>query len=159
MSQVLATITNIFYDLGSLINPILINLDPALFQSVILGILMILIFVGEQIFTEAKTQKGRGEFSKMVIFYEILNIVYIPVLAIFALTLFAFFKDDLNSNRIDTSFKALSFAFLLIFVFFLLRPIFKFQEFFRGKRHKFEISFLKNLGFSKILKFRNSGIC
>jgi len=43
MSQVLATITNIFYDLGSLINPILINLDPALFQSVILGILMILI--------------------------------------------------------------------------------------------------------------------
>jgi len=155
MSQVLATITNIFYDLGSLINPILINLDPALFQSVILGILMILIFVGEQIFTEAKTQKGRGEFSKMVIFYEILNIVYIPVLAIFALTLFAFFKDDLNSNRIDTSFKALSFAFLLIFVFFLLRPIFKFQEFFRGKRHKFEISFLKNLGFSKILKFRN----
>ncbi len=135
--------------------PFVQNLDPALFQSVILGILMILIFVGEQIFTEAKTQKGRGEFSKMVIFYEILNIVYIPVLAIFALTLFAFFKDDLNNNSIDTSLKALSFVLLLVFVFFLLRPIFKFQEFFRGKRHKFEISFLKNLGFSKILKFRN----
>lgn len=155
MSQVLAIITNIFHGLGSLIDPILKNLDPALFQSVILGILMILIFVGEQIFTEAKTQKGRGEFSKMVIFYEILNIVYIPVLAIFALTLFAFFKDDLNNNSIDTSLKTLSFIFLLVFVFFLLRPIFKFQEFFRGKRHKFEISFLKNLGFSKILKFRN----
>jgi hypothetical protein len=155
MSQVLATTINIFHDLGSLMDPILKNLDPALFQSVILGILMILIFVGEQIFTEAKTQKGRGEFSKMVIFYEILNIVYIPVLAIFALTLFAFFKDDLNSNSIDISLKVLSFAFLLVFIFFLLRPIFKFQEFFRGKRHKFEISFLKNLGFSKILKFRN----
>jgi len=155
MSQVLAMITNIFHGLGSLIDPILKNLDPALFQSVILGILMILIFVGEQVFTEAKTQKGRGEFSKMVIFYEILNIVYIPVLAIFALTLFAFLKDDLNSNSIDASLKFLSFVFLLVFVFFLLRPIFKFQEFFRGKRHKFEISFLKNLGFSKILKFRN----
>lgn len=155
MSQIFTIITNIFHNLGSLLDPILKNLDPALFQSVILGILMILIFVGEQIFTEAKTQKGRGEFSKMVIFYEILNIVYIPVLAIIALTLFAFFKDDLNNNSIDTSFKALSFVILLVFVFFLLRPIFKFQEFFRGKRHKFEISFLKNLGFSKILKFRN----
>jgi len=155
MPQVLAILTNIFHDLGSLVAPILKNLDPALFQSVILGILMILIFVGEQIFTEAKTQKGRGEFSKMVIFYEILNIVYIPVLAIFALTLFAFFKDDLNNHSIETSIKVLSFVFLLVFIFFLLRPIFKFQEFFRGKRHKFEISFLKNLGFSKILKFRN----
>jgi len=155
MSQVFTTITNIFHSLGFLIDPILKNLDPALFQSVILGILMILIFVGEQIFTEAKTQKGRGEFSKMVIFYEILNIVYIPVLAVFALTLFAFFKDDLNNNSIAVSLKALSFVFLLVFIFFLLRPIFKFQEFFRGKRHKFEISFLKNLGFSKILKFRN----
>jgi|GEM_PF-2162539 len=135
--------------------PFLQNLDPALFQSVILGILMILIFVGEQIFTEAKTQKGRGEFSKMVIFYEILNIVYIPVLAILALTLFAFFKDDLNNNSIETGFKVLSFVFLLVFVFFLLRPIFKFQEYFRGKRHKFEIDFLKKIGFSKILKFRN----
>jgi len=155
MSQIFTIITNIFHNLGSLLDPILKNLDPALFQSVILGILMILIFVGEQIFTEAKTQKGRGEFSKMVIFYEILNIVCIPVLAIIALILFAFFKDDLNNNSIDTSFKALSFVILLVFVFFLLRPIFKFQEFFRGKRHKFEISFLKNLGFSKILKFRN----
>ncbi len=136
-------------------NQFLQNLDPSLFQSVILGILMILIFVGEQIFTEAKTQKGRGEFSKMVIFYEILNIVYIPVLEILALTLFAFFKDDLNNNSIGTGFKVLSFVFLLVFVFFLLRPIFKFQEFFRGKRHKFEIAFLKKIGFSKILKFRN----
>ena len=155
MSQVLTIITNILYGLGSWVDPILKNLDPALFQSVILGILMILIFVGEQIFTEAKTQKGRGEFSKMVIFYEILNIVYIPVLAILALTLFAFFKDDLNNNSIETGFKVLSFVFLLVFVFFLLRPIFKFQEFFRGKRHKFEIAFLKKIGFSKILKFRN----
>jgi len=123
--------------------PFLQNLDPSLFQSVILGILMILIFVGEQIFTETKTQKGRGEFSKMVIFYEILNIVYIPVLTIIALTLFAFFKDDLNHNSIEIGFKILSIIFLLVFIIFLLRPIFKFQEFFRGKRHKLEIAFLK----------------
>lgn len=39
--------------------------------------------------------------------------------------------------------------------FILIKPIFKFQVFFRGKRHKFEIDFLKSLNFSKIFKFRN----
>jgi len=135
--------------------PFLQNLDPSLFQSVIIGFLMILIFVGEQIFSEVKTQKGRGEFSKMVIFYEILNIVYIPVFATFALIFFAFFKDDLNSHSVNLDFKILTLLFLFIFVFIFLRPIFKFQQFFRGKRHKLEISFLKHLSFSKILKFRN----
>ncbi|MDO8658506.1 MAG: hypothetical protein Q7K55_07220, partial [Candidatus Levybacteria bacterium] len=81
--------------------PFLQNLDPSLFQSVIVGLLMILIFVGEQIFSEVKSQKGRGEFSKMVIFYEILNIVYIPIFATIALIFFAFFKDDLNGHSIN----------------------------------------------------------
>ena len=136
--------------------PFLQNLDPSLFQSVIVGLLMILIFVGEQIFSEVKSQKGRGEFSKMVIFYEILNIVYIPIFATIALIFFAFFKDDLNGHSINVDIKILTLFFLIIFVFVFLQPIFKFQRFFRGKRHKLEISFLKHLSFSKILKFRNT---
>lgn len=136
--------------------PFLQNLDPSLFQSVIVGLLMILIFVGEQIFSEVKSQKGRGEFSKMVIFYEILNIVYIPIFATIALIFFAFFKDDLNGHSINVDIKILTLFFLIIFAFVFLQPIFKFQRFFRGKRHKLEISFLKHLSFSKILKFRNT---
>lgn len=136
--------------------PFLKNLDPSLFQSVIIGLLMILIFVGEQIFSEVKSQKGRGEFSKMVIFYEILNIVFIPIFATIALIFFAFFKDDLNGHSINSDIKILTLFSLLIFVFVFLQPIFKFQRFFRGKRHKLEISFLKHLSFSKILKFRNT---
>jgi hypothetical protein len=140
----------------NLFEPFLQNLDPSLFQSVIVGLLMILIFVGEQIFSEVKSQKGRGEFSKMVIFYEILNIVYIPIFATIALIFFAFFKDDLNGHSINVDIKILTLFFLIIFVFVFLQPIFKFQRFFRGKRHKLEISFLKHLSFSKILKFRNT---
>jgi len=154
--QQLSTVGNQFLqNIVKFAEPFLQNLDPSLFQSVILGILMILIFIGEQIFSEVKSQKGRGEFSKMVIFYEILNIVYIPVLATIALIFFAFFKDDLNGNSVNLDIKILTLFFLLVFVFIFLRPIFKFQRFFRGKRHELEISFFRHLSFSKVLKFRN----
>lgn len=138
--------------------PFLQNLDPSLFQNVIIGILMLLIFVGEQIFSEVKTQEKRGEFSKMVISYEILNISVTAVLAISSIFIISFFKNSVNNEQIHSvSFesKFLVLIFTIIVTLFLIRPIFKFQVFFRGKRYKFEIGFFKSLSFSKILKFRN----
>jgi len=78
------------------------NLDPSLFQNVIIGILMVLIFIGEQIFSEVKTQEKRGEFSKMVIFYEILNITSTAVLAILSIFVISFFKDSIDSQQIHS---------------------------------------------------------
>ena len=110
--------------------------------------MIIFIFIGEQIFAEIKLSRERKEFSKMVILYEILNIPFIFSLAIFFLILFTL--------KIDSPI--FEFLIVLIFLFLLLKlslPILKFQNFFRGKRHKLDMSFLKSLNFSKILKFRN----
>ncbi len=134
------------------------NLDPSLFQNVIIGILMVLIFIGEQIFSEVKTQEKRGEFSKMVIFYEILNITSTAVLAILSIFVISFFKDSIDNQQIHSvglKSKLIIAIFTAVVAFILIKPIFKFQVFFRGKRHKFEIDFLKSLNFSKIFKFRN----
>lgn len=134
------------------------NLDPSLFQNVIIGILMVLIFIGEQIFSEVKTQEKRGEFSKMVIFYEILNITTTAVLAILSIFVISFFKDSIDSQQIHSvglKSKLIISILTAVVAFILIKPIFKFQIFFRGKRHKFEIDFLKSLNFSKIFKFRN----
>lgn len=134
------------------------NLDPSLFQNVIIGILMVLIFIGEQIFSEVKTQEKRGEFSKMVIFYEILNITIIAVLAVLSIFIISFFRDSIDSQQIHSvglKSKLIVAILTAIVSFILIKPIFKFQEFFRGKRHKFELNFLKSLNFSKIFKFRN----
>lgn len=134
------------------------NLDPSLFQNVIIGILMLLIFVGEQIFSEVKTQEKRGEFSKMVISYEILNISVTAVLAVLSIFIISFFKDSINNEQIHSvslESKFIVLIFTIIATLLLMRPIFKFQVFFRGKRYKFEIGFFKSLNFSKILKFRN----
>ena len=133
------------------------NLDPSLFQSVILGGLIILVFIGEQIFTEVRVQQERSEFSKMVIFYKILNPIPITVLAIFTLVLFAFFKTELSSYSysIDLLLKISSLLLFSLFIFLLLRTLFRFHNFFQGERHKFEIAFLKKLCFSKISSFKN----
>lgn len=134
------------------------NLDPSLFQNVIIGILMVLIFIGEQIFSEVKTQEKRGEFSKMVIFYEILNITSTAVLAVLSIFIISFFKDSIDSQQVHSiglKSKLIVAIFTAVVAFILIKPIFKFQVFFRGKRHKFEIDFLKSLNFSKIFKFRN----
>lgn len=138
--------------------PFFKNLDPSLFQNVIIGILMVLIFIGEQIFSEVKTQEKRGEFSKMVIFYEILNITSTAVLAVLSIFIISFFKDSTDNQQIHSigiKSKLIVAIFTAVVAFILIKPIFKFQVFFRGKRHKFEIDFLKSLNFSKIFKFRN----
>ena len=134
------------------------NLDPSLFQNVIIGILMILIFIGGLILSEVKTQQKRGEFSKMVIFYEIFNITTTVIIAISSIFIFSFFKNSIISEQIHSVslvLKIITTAFTLFVAFLLIMPILKFQLFFRGKKYKFEINFLKSLNFSKIFKFKN----
>jgi len=150
--------TGLFQNIEDFFDQFLQNLDPSLFQNVIIGILMVLIFIGEQIFSEVKTQEKRGEFSKMVIFYEILNITGTAVLAILSIFVISFFKDSIDSQQIHSvglKSKLIVAIFTAVVAFILIKPIFKFRVFLRGKRHKFEIAFLKSLNFSKIFKFRN----
>ena len=150
--------TGLLQNIENFFGQFLQNLDPSLFQNVIIGILMVLIFIGEQIFSEVKTQEKRGEFSKMVIFYEILNITSTAVLAILSIFVISFFKDSIDSQQIHSvglKSKLIISILTAVVAFILIKPIFKFQVFFRGKRHKFEIGFLKSLNFSKIFKFKN----
>ena len=150
--------TGLFQNIEDFLGQFLQNLDPSLFQNVIVGILMMFIFIGEQIFSEVKTQEKRGEFSKMVIFYEILNVTGTAFLAILSIFVISFFKDSIDSQQIHSvglKSKLIVAIFTVVVAFILIKPIFKFQVFFRGNRHKFEIAFLKSLNFSKIFKFRN----
>lgn len=148
----------ILQNIDNFCKPFFHNFDPSLFQNVIIGILMLLIFVGEQIFSEVRSQKKRGEFSKMVISYEILNISATAIWAVLSLFIFSFFKDSIDNEHllsVSLESKFIILVFTVIVTLLLMVPIFKFQIFFRGNRYKFEISFLKSLNFSKILKFRN----
>ena len=110
------------------------NLDPSLLQNVVMAILMLLIFIGEQIFSDTKTQKSRGEFSKMVINDEIINIPVISIISIFFILGISFFKDNLDNEHIhsiDRGIKAVIFISTLVVMYLLMRPIFNFQVFLR----------------------------
>jgi len=114
------------------LDPFLVNLDPSLFQNVIIGILMLLIFIGEQIFSEVKTQDKRGEFSKMVIFYEILNITTTAVLAILSIFIIAFFKDSIDGEKlhsVSTGAKTIVLLFTALTAFILINQFLSFKSF------------------------------
>lgn len=158
IQQVHKILVQCWQNIEIFLEPLFHNLDPSLFQNVIIGILMVLIFVGEQIFAEIKTQEKRGEFSKMVIFYEVFNVTKIAVLAILSIFLISFFKNYIDNQyvySIGLTLKLIVTIIVFIIAFILIKPVFKFQTFLMGKRYKFEISFLKNLNFSTVFRFKN----
>jgi hypothetical protein len=140
-------------NLQDFLDNLLQNLDPALFQNIILGVLTIFIPFAIVFFTDILNSKNkqRNEFEKMVLSDEVLGTKKVFWLSIFGIVFFAFFSG------VDTSTTAKIVAiFVAIFlIFFLSKPFYKILKFSEGNLSEFEISFLKKLSFSKIFNFKN----
>ncbi|MBU0999513.1 hypothetical protein KKG24_04420 [Patescibacteria group bacterium] len=133
--------------------PFLQNLDPALFQNIVLGVLAIFIPFAIVFLTDILNSKKekRSEFEKMVLSDEVLGTKKVFWLSIFGIVFFAFFSGVDTSS----SAKIVSIIAALILIFLFWKPFKKILRFSEGYKPEFEISFLKKLSFSKLFNFKN----
>ena len=131
---------------------VLIDLDPSLFQNIILGILAIFIPFAIVFLTDLLDKKEeRTEFEKMVWSEEVLNAKTIFWVSIIGVGLLSFFsgKDVTDVKKLVT----LLITLILIYIFSKsFKRTLRFSE---GYKHEFEISFLDGLKFRKIFRFNN----
>ena len=129
------------------------NLDPSLFQNIIIGVLAIFIPFAIVFLTDILNSKKekRSEFEKMVLSDEVLGTKKVFWLSIVGIIFFSFF----SGTDISSSAKIVSIIVALILIFFFWKPFKNILRFSEGCKSEFEIFFLKKLNFSKILKFKN----
>ncbi len=134
------------------LDPLLRNLDPSLFQNVILGILAIFIPFAIVFLTDVlDSKKSRSAFEKMVLEEEVLgtkNVFWFSVIGIAFLAFFA-------GKDISVLAKSTAIIFSIIILFLLSKPLWKILRFSEGHGLEFEISFLESLTFSRMFRFRN----
>lgn len=135
------------------LEPLLKNLDPSLFQNIILGVLAIFIPFAIVFLTDILNSKKekKSEFEKMVLSDEVLGTKKVFWLSIIGIVFFALF----SGKDISLSAKILSLIAATILIFLFWIPFKKILRFSEGYKPEFEIPFLKKLGFSNILRFRN----
>lgn len=152
MWQLQNTIINAWVYVEGLLKPLLQNLDPSLFQNIILGILAIFIPFAIVFLTDLLGSKNqRSEFEKMVLSEEVLGTKKVFWLAVIGIVVLAFF----SGTDVSTARKILAIIFSIIMVFLLWNPFRRILRFSEGYKPEFEISFLKSLKLSKIFRFRN----
>jgi hypothetical protein len=129
------------------LEPVLKNLDPSLFQNIILGVLAIFIPFAIVFLTDILNSKNekRSEFEKMVLSDEVLGTKKIFWLAIAGIVFFAFF----SGKDISLSVKLISILAALILIFLFWTPFKKILRFSEGYKPEFEIPFLKKLNTRK----------
>ena len=152
MWQLQNTITNAWVCIEGFLEPPLLNLDPSLFQNIILGILAIFIPFAIVFLTDLLGSKNqRSEFEKMVLSEEVLGTKKVFWLAVIGIVVLAFFSGtDVSVTR-----KILAIIFSIILIFLFWNPFRRILRFSEGYKPEFEISFLKSLNFSKIFRFGN----
>lgn len=131
------------------------NLDPSLFQNIILGVLAIFIPFAIVFLTDIlnSKQEKRNEFEKMVLSYEVLGARKIFWLAVVGMVFFAFF----SGKDISSLAKVISITAVIILIFLFWTPFNKILRFSEGQEHEFEISFLRKLRLSNLLRCKNKG--
>jgi len=129
------------------LEPVLKNLDPSLFQNIILGVLAIFIPFAIVFLTDILNSKKekRSEFEKMVLSDEVLGTKKIFWLAIAGIVFFAFF----SGKDVSLSVKLISILAALILIFLFWTPFKKILRFSEGYKPEFEIPFLKKLNTRK----------
>jgi energy-coupling factor transporter transmembrane protein EcfT len=135
----MGTLINIFgfyiQSFGSLVVDILKNLEPSLFQNVILGILAIFI----PILVVFLDEKDQDYLQIESIKNELLKVKSVFWLSIITIFIFAIYKN------LDLNFRFLSLIIVLILVFFLIKIFFEILSFSRKEIFKYEKNYLKNL--------------
>ena len=123
-------------------HPVIKNLDPSLFQNIILGILAIFIPFAIVFYTNIlDSKKKRSEFEKMVLSDEVLGTKTIFWFSIFVIMFFSFF----SGNDVSFNAKISAIIFLVISIIILWKPFKKILIFSEGKKTEFELSFLKKI--------------
>ncbi len=153
IQKLLVEICQYYNSFENTLDPFLKNLDPSLFQNIILGVLAIFIPFATVFLTDILSSKKekRSEFEKMVLSDEVLGTKKVFWTSIVGIVFFAFF----SGREISSSVKILSSFVAIIFVFLLWIPFKKILRFSEGYKPEFEVSFLRKLGFSSILRFKN----
>jgi len=152
MSQLQETVINSWVFLESFLSPFLRDLDPSLFQNIILGILAIFIPFAIVFLTDLLGSKNqRSEFEKMVLSEEVLGTKKVFWLAVIGIVVLAFF----SGTEVSIARKILAIIFSIILVFLFWNPFRRILRFSEGYKPEFEISFLKSLNLSKIFHFGN----
>ncbi len=146
------SLTDVWAGLERFLNLLLHNLDPSLFQNIILGILAIFIPFAIVFLTDVlDSKKPRSEFEKMVLRDEVLETKKVFWLSVIGLAFLAFF----TGNDISITAKLVAMFFSITILLLLSKPLWKILRFSDGHGHEFEISFLQRLTFSKIFRFGN----
>ncbi len=149
----ISTTTNIFSSLWSWLYLFLKNLDPSLFQNVIIGILVIFIPFAIVFLTDIlNSRKGKkSEFERMVLNDEVLRTKKVFWFAIGSIAFFTFF----SGTNVSIIGKIISIFAVVISIYFFWLPFKNILRFSDGYKPEFEMLFLKKLNFSKILRYRN----
>lgn len=145
-------VTQFWFHAEIFLSPFLKNLDPSLFQNIILGILAIFIPFAIVFLTSLLDSKNeRSEFEKMVLSDEVLGTKKVFWLSVTGIVFLAFF----TGKYISTLNKVIAIVFSLILIRLFWIPFSKILKFSEGTKSEFEISFLKKLKLSNILRQRN----
>lgn len=146
------TIINAWVCIERLLKPLLQNLDPSLFQNIILGILAIFIPFAIVFLTNILGSKEqRSEFEKMVLNEEIFGTKKVFWFSVIGIAVLSFF----SGTDISVARKIMAIIFSTILIFFFSKPFKKILRFSEGYKSEFEISFLKSLKLSKLICFGN----
>lgn len=153
MEAISTTIINTWVRVEKLLTPVLKNLDPSLFQNIILGILAIFIPFAIVFLTDllGKNRQTRTEFEKMVWGEEVLGSKKVFWYSVTGLAILSFFSGtDVSITR-----KVIAILITLILVIIFERSFKKILRFSEGYKPEFEISFLKKLKLAKIFTSGN----
>ncbi len=130
---------HLFKSIAVFVEPFLKNLDPALFQNVIIGILVIFIPIVIVFLQEKNTDSLRRTAIKK----EVLKINYIFIFSISSIFLFAIY----NNFGLILRTGLLIIAFIL--VYFLIKGFFKLLNFSPENIFEYERNYLKKLSIEK----------
>lgn len=136
---------------GRLLLPMFENLDPSLFQNIVIGILAIFIPFAIVFLTDVlDSRKERSEFEKLVLSEEVFGTKSIFWVSVIAIGIFSFF----SGTTVSIAAKLLAVFILLVTIYTYWKSFKRVLRFSEGYKSEFELRFLRGLK-SKYFGFGN----
>lgn len=147
METIATTTINIWTQTEKLLTPVLQNLDPSLFQNVILGILALLVPIGVGILSFFFEERSKGKIQSNLELYillrQVLKAKQIVFFSLIALLLLAIYELSFIN-------KVIALSFFTVYVIWLIGvPLKNIWKWFFENITDFSIKFLKGLSVRK----------
>lgn len=147
ITQISAIVLHFWYSAESILDTVLKDIDPLLFQNVILGVLALLVPIGVGILSFFFEERSKGKIESNLELYillrQVLRAKQLALFSLFALFLFTLY---------DLSFitRVFAVAFFVFYISWLLWiPLKNIWKWFFEDIKDFSISFLKNLNIKR----------